>query len=153
GGHFFVAGPGAKLGGAVSAGWGDFDGARYAAELPMPMAQPAAIDFVRGRASGSVSPSAIEGGVLCGAIPVSELRDRVVPAVADMLSASVKNGNTTLKNLFDADHSCDHEAACVAADPGLCHCITAQEFESTQFVHLLDPDLDLDPAVDNPYAI
>jgi hypothetical protein len=152
GGHFFIAGPGAKLGGAVSAGWADFDGARYSADLPMPMAQPAALDLVRGRAQGVVTASTIEDGVLCGAIPVSELRDRVIPAVADMLSAAVKSGNTTLKGLFDADHSCDHEAACVVTDPGLCHCISAQEFESTQFVHLLDPDLDLDPAVDNPFA-
>src|SRR5262249_31035488 len=49
GGHFFTAGPGARLAGAVGAGWADFDGARYGAELPMPMAEPTAIDFVRGR--------------------------------------------------------------------------------------------------------
>jgi len=152
GGHFFVAGPGARLGGVVSAGWGDFDGARYAAQLPMPMAQPASLDFVRGRAQGVISASTIEDGLLCGAIPVAELHDRVVPAVADMLSAAVKNGNTTLKGLFDADHSCDHDATCTAGNPNVCHCITAQEFESTQFIHLLDPDLDLDPAVDNPFA-
>jgi hypothetical protein len=152
GGHFFKAGPGFDFGGRVSAGWADLDGARYDAELPMPMAQSAAFELVRGRVSGVISEAAIDRGLVCGAIPAAELQNRVIPAVADMLSAAVKSGNTTLKALFDADHSCDHDAACTFADAGVCHCISSQEFASTQWVRLLNPDLDLDPNVDNPFA-
>ncbi|HJZ85061.1 MAG TPA: hypothetical protein VKN99_07805 [Polyangia bacterium] len=153
GGRFTVSGASSHLGGQVIQGHGDFAAEHYQGHLPLPMGQPAiAIDLERGHVRGNLSLAAITDGVFCGAIPATEIRDRIVPAVADLISAAIKQGDQTLRRLFDADESCNTDPACAAGASAPCHCVSPQEVMRSGWVRLLDPDLDLDPAVDNPFA-
>jgi hypothetical protein len=102
--------------------------------------------------------TSIANGKLCGAIPADELKTNILPQVAVLLSAQVKAGGSTastIKSLFDTDHSCDTDPACVPTAPAQppCMCITEMEVENNSIIKsLLSPDLDLDPTKNNPFV-
>src|SRR5262249_41929203 len=132
---------------------GDFGPGPMYLELPLPDGiAPIRLRLDRAQIKGTFAAGGITQGLLCGAIPVADVAAILFPAAADLLSAEVKRGNQTYRDLFDTDHSCTGDPACTPTSREACHCISVDEAQHNSILRsLLAPDVDLDLLVDNPF--
>lgn len=164
-----AAGPG--FAGKVTSGAASFGPGQLTVQFPLVMGQaPLVTDLIAATVSGTISATNVSNAKLCGAIPADEIKTRILPQIATLLSAQVKSGSQTgmtIKTLFDKNPTypacandplntnCDTDPNCTSPTaPNPCTCITACELENNSTIRtLLAPDLDLDPNKTNPFAM
>jgi hypothetical protein len=157
-GRFTVSlGNGGGMGGSIQDGGGDFGPNDAIVQLSVLANQPPIVfPLQRGSLSGTFTAATIQSGKLCGAIDAQVVRTMLIPQFADFLSVEIKRRaacSNTFESLFDDDHSCATDPACVPSSPDECHCISASEVENNSIIRsLFSPDLDLDPHKTNPFV-
>ena len=157
-GKFTIASEGGMgMGGALRAGTGAFGPGDGVVQLRMfGNANALTMPLKWSTVAGTFDSTTIQNGTLCGAIDIQSLRMTFIPQLANKLSDDVYTRSPDadmIKSMFDGDHSCDTEPACMLGSGGNCHCITPMEVESSSFIRaLINPDLDLDPNQTNPFV-
>lgn len=109
--------------GALKGGPGDF-------VVPVPMGlTPTIVTLKKAQLKADLSSTGMQNGQINGAIPWTDVENKLIPAIAQMLTQSAKS-NPTIANLFDANKD---------------GTITATEVKNNLLIKLvLKPDLDLD---------
>jgi hypothetical protein len=148
---------GSGMGGSIQNGAADFGPNNAVVQLALFPNQPAiVVPLERGSLSGAFGATTIQEGKLCGAIDAQDMRTLLFPQIADYFSDVIKRRTACsdyFASLFDADHSCDTDPACVPSSAAPCHCISEAELENNSIIKsLLSPDLDLDPNKTNPFV-
>ena len=116
--------------GKLDGGPGDF-------QVPIPMGiSSTVVDLKQSRIAGDVSAAGIANGQISGAIPWTDVDQKLIPAIADMTDATYKSSTTPqgTKDIINLLLDLDHDGT-----------VTADEIRNSGLLKIiLKPDLDLD---------